>query len=262
MSTLTSPSSLKAPSRVSTLLAAPLAAVQFLTRIPVPSLAFDDRTLPRAVAWFPLVGTLLGALAAFAHGIFAPHLPRTVVALFVVALLVALTGALHEDALADCADAFGLARSRERTLAILHDSAIGSFGASALALALLARVALLSALPIQSIAPTLIAALTLSRWAVLPLTLLPAATPAGGRGSAIARQVSVGGLLFGTLATAAILGVTLRGGALIPATAAVAVVALTAFFYHRRLGGTTGDCFGATVMLVETAVLLCGVWHA
>ena len=259
MSTLTT-----APSRLQTLLAPPLAAVQFLTRIPVPGFAFDDRTLPRAVAWFPAVGALLGLVAALAHRLLVPHLPRTVVAVAVVTLLVALTGALHEDALADCADAFGLPRSRERTLAILHDSAIGSFGGAALALALLARIALVAALPLDRVAPTLVAALTLSRWAVLPLSLLPPAGT-GGRGSTIAGQVPLPALVLGTIVTSGVVALAFRTTAstgLATALAALVVIALTAAFYRRRLGGVTGDCFGATIQLVEITVLFCGVWHA
>ena len=256
MSTVTS-----APSRLAQLAAPPLAAIQFLTRMPVPAYPFSDRTLPRATAWFPLVGAALGLLAALTHQLLAPHLSRPIVAIAIVTLLVLITGALHEDALADCADAFGLPRTRERTLAILHDSAIGSFGAAALALSLLARIALIATIPLDHLTPSLIAALAISRWSVLPLSLLPSATLTG-RGSSIARQLSPPILILGTLATVAVLILTLHTAALIPAFAALIVIALTAAFYHRRLGGTTGDCFGATIQLVEITVLLCGVWHA
>jgi adenosylcobinamide-GDP ribazoletransferase len=256
MSTLT-----RTPNYLATLLAPPLAAVQFLTRIPVPAFPFDERTLPRAAAWFPLVGTALGLAAALTQRLLTPHLPRSIVAIAVVALLVVLTGALHEDALADCADAFGLPRARERTLAILHDSAIGSFGAAALSLALFVRIALIAALPLTSVTSTLIAALTLGRWSVLPLSLLASATPAG-RGGSIARKVTTPTHVLGTLFTVAVLAFTLHRSAILPCVAALLVIALTAVFYHRRLGGTTGDCFGATIQLVEITVLLCGVWHA
>ncbi len=257
MSTLTA-----STNRVATLLAPPFAAVQFLTRIRTPYFPFDSRTLPRAAAWFPVVGTLLALVAAFAHHLLAPHVPRSLSAILVVALLVALTGALHEDGLADCADAFGLPRSRERTLAILHDPAIGSFGACALAITLFTRVALLTALPVDRVAPTLIAALALSRWSILPLSLLPSATPASGRGSSIARQVSTPALLFGSLYTVLIVVYALRSSAFAPVLATLIVTAITAAYYRRRLGGTTGDCFGATVQLVEITILFCGVWHA
>ncbi len=260
MSTLITPPTSQAPNRLATLASPPLAAIQFLTRIPVPPFPFTDRTLPRAAAWFPFVGTALGLLAALVNHLLTPHLPRAVVSITVVTLLILLTGALHEDAVADCADAFGLPRTRERTLAILHDSAIGSFGAAALTLALLARVALLATLPLDRVTPTLIAALTLSRWSVLPLSLLPAARQTG-RGSTLARRLTPVTLLLGTLFTAAVLLFTLHTAAWIPTLATLLVIALSAAFYHRRLAGTTGDCFGATIQLVEITVLLCGAWH-
>ena len=252
--------SLARASRVPAALAPPLAALQFLTRIPAPNFPFTASTLPHAAAFFAAVGLGLGLLAALASHVLTPHMPRLVVAVLIVTFLVAVTGALHEDALADCADAFGLVRSRERTLAILHDSAIGSFGATALALALLARVALIASLSPERVAPTLIAALTLSRWAILPLTLLPAAS-SNGQASNLARRVPAAALAFGTVVAASVVAITLRGGAWLPGVAAVVVTALAAAFFFRRLGGLNGDCYGATVQLVEIAVLLCGVWR-
>ncbi len=261
MSTLSAAPTSKAATRIGALIAPPFAAVQFLTRIPVPAFAFEARTLPRAAAFFPLVGATLGAIAGLAHRVLAAHLPASLAAVITITLLVALTGALHEDALADCADAFGLTRTRERTLAILHDSAIGSFGACALVLSLAARIACVAALTAAQAVPLLVAALALSRWAVLPLAILPSATGTG-RGSALARQVSVPAFAFATLATAIILFFTLHAAALLPSLAAIAVTAATGLYYQRRLGGTTGDCFGATVQLVEITVLLVGVWRA
>ena len=265
MSTVAAAPTGKAAGLAGSLLAPPLAAVQFLTRIPVPAFAFDARTLPRAAAFFPLVGAALGAIAGFAYRLLAAHLPTTVAAIVATALLVALTGALHEDALADCADAFGLPRTRERMLAILHDSAIGSFGACALVLSLAARIACVASLPGARAVPVLIAALTLSRWAVLPLTLLPAATT-GGRGSTLARQVSPGAFAFATIAAGTILFFTLGTASVAPALAAMFVITGSALYFQHRLGGTTGDCFGATVQLVEITVLLTavfrGAWHA
>ena len=261
MSTLSAAPADKSTRHVGALLTPPLAAVQFLTRIPVPAFAFDARTLPRAAAFFPLVGAALGAAAALTYRLLAAHLPPTLAAIAAVSLLVAITGALHEDALADCADAFGLPRTRERTLAILHDSAIGSFGACALVLSLAARIACVAALTGRQALPALVVAITLSRWSVLPLTILPSATGTG-RGSTLARQVSIPAFAFATLATAIILCFSLRSAALLPTLAAIVVTAATGLYYRRRLGGTTGDCFGATVQLVEIAVLLVGVWHA
>ncbi len=240
-------------------LSAPLAALQFLTRIPVPSTQSAEGTFARSLAWFPLVGLLVGALAGALHRLLAAHLPRTVAAAFTVAFLVVLTGALHEDALADCADAFGLKHSPEKTFAILRDSRIGSFGGAALVLSLTGRILLIAALPIGRAIPFLIAASVLARWSTLPLTLLPAAS-ASGQGARIAGRVPAFTLLLGTASMLLILGGALRWQACWPIAFTFSLVFTTGAFYLRRLGGVSGDCFGATNQLVEIAVLTCGVW--
>ena len=240
-------------------LSAPLAALQFLTRIPVPSTRLPEDVFTRSLAWFPVVGLLIGALAGALHGLLAAHLPRTVAAILTVTFLVALTGALHEDALADCADAFGLKHSAEKTFAILRDSRIGSFGGVALALSLTGRVLLIAALPLHRALPFLIAAATLARWSTLPLALLPAAS-ASGQGARIAGRVPAAVLLLGTVWMLLILGAALRWQACWPVAVSLALVFATGAFYRRRLGGVSGDCFGATNQLVEIAVLTCGAW--
>ncbi len=169
-----------------------LTALQFLTRIPVPALPYSDASLPRATKFFPAVGLLAGSIAAGAHFLLAPHLPRLAAAVLTIALLVLVTGAFHEDGLADTADGFGGGWSREQVLAILRDSRIGSYGGAALAPVLLARVTLLAAVPLEQVARTLIAAHILCRWTTLPLSyFLPAARPAAdGQGARVAQLVS------------------------------------------------------------------------
>ena len=238
-----------------------LTAVQFLTRVPIPSTRFPEGAFTRSLTWFPVVGLLVGALTGTLHRLLAAHLPRTVAAAFTVTFLVVLTGALHEDALADCADAFGLKHSPEKTLAILRDSRIGSFGGAALVLSLSGRILLIAALPLNRALPFLIAAAVLARWSTLPLALLPAAS-ASGQGARIAGRVPASVLLLGTAGMLLILGVALRWQACWPVAVSLALVFATSAFYRRRLGGVSGDCFGATNQLVEIAVLTCGVWAA
>jgi adenosylcobinamide-GDP ribazoletransferase len=237
-----------------------LAAVQFLTRIPTPAFAWQPDTLTRAVLFFPLVGLALGAATGGLNLLLAAHLPRTLAALIAVASLIALTGALHEDGLADCADAFGNQHPLDRTLAILHDSRIGTYGTVALIVSIGARVLLIASLPLGQSLAWIIAATTLSRWAILPLTLLPPANPGSGIGTRIARQTPRFVLILGTLFAIAIATAVLHRAILTPMLVSLAITAASAAFYRRRLGGTTGDCFGATAQLVEIGVLLCGAW--
>ena len=238
-----------------------LAAVQFLTRIPVPSVAYQPDSLARAVKYFPLVGALLGAAAALLHQLLVPHISRLPTALLSIAFLVWITGCLHEDGLADTADGLGGGRNREQILIIFRDSRIGSYGAVALSLSILARVVLVASIPLGQVTQYLIAAHILCRWTTLPLTsLCPPARDAEGQGARIVQLVSPGSLFIGTVFSFLSVGLLLRWRSLAPLLIAVAVTHFSARYYRRKIGGVTGDCFGATNQLTEIAVYLCGAW--
>lgn len=250
-----------------------LAAVEFLTRLPVPSRPYQDDSLVRSLKFFPLVGLFLGACAAAFDLLLAAHLPTLAVATFVIALLIVLTGGFHEDALADTADGFGGGWNREQILTILRDSRIGSYGGVALVLSLIARVVLLSSLPRVGVLPVLMTAHVLCRWTTLPLSyyLAPArldnATAANGQGARgkgqgarVAGLTTTSTLVGGTLFSFACAAVLLRWQAVGAILIAILVTLLSGLYYRRRIGGVTGDCFGATNQLTEIAVYLCGVW--
>jgi adenosylcobinamide-GDP ribazoletransferase len=238
-----------------------LSAVQFLTRIPLPSLAYEADSLSRAVKFFPFIGALIGGAAALLHRLIVPHLGRLPAAFVVLVFVLLLTGCLHEDGLADTADGFGGGHSREQILLILRDSRVGSYGATALCLSLLARLVLISSLPLAHVTQYLIAAHVLCRWTTLPLShFMPAAREGDGQGNRIAQLTSRSSLLFGTLFSFALVGYLLRWQALVPIIAALLVTLLSARFYMRKIGGVTGDCFGATNQLTEIAIYFCGVW--
>jgi adenosylcobinamide-GDP ribazoletransferase len=237
-------------------------AFQFLTRLPVPEVGFAPDGLARAVKYFPFVGLVIGFGAGLIEKVLAPHLGRPVSALAVLVYLVLITGCLHEDGLADVADSMG-GWSREQRLAILHDHRIGSYGASALVLSLLSRAVLLAELPLEHFIAYMVSAHVLCRWSMLPLSYyLPPARESEGQGARIARLTSVASLIVGSIFTIATVAVTLRKAAISPVLAAVVVPLLSSWFYMRRFGGVTGDCFGATNQLTEIAVYLCGVWQA
>lgn len=244
------------------LIADMIAAFRFLTRLPLPSSAAGKTDLARAATFFPLAGLAVGAVAAPLHGWLVFHLSRWVAALFTVLLLVLLTGGLHEDGLADVADAFGGASDREQVLHILKDSRIGSFGALALSFSVLARIFLIASLPPQRTFAFLTTAQVLCRWTALPLAAaLPAARGPVGQGARLAGQVSPLSLCAGTLLSLALSVWLLRGASWQPWILAMAITGLSGIYYWRRIRGITGDCFGATSQLVEIAVYCCGVWQ-
>lgn len=237
-------------------------AFQFLTRLPVPEVGYTPDGLARAVKFFPLVGLVIGLGAGLIERVLAPHLGRPVCALAVLAFLVLITGCLHEDGLADVADSMG-GWTREQRLEILHDTRVGSYGASALALSLLSRALLLAELPVEHFTAYLVSAQVLCRWSMLPLSYyLPPARETEGQGARIARLTSASSLIFGSVFTIATVAVALRKSAIAPIVVAMVVPLLSSWFYMRKFGGVTGDCFGATNQIAEIAVYLCGVWKA
>jgi adenosylcobinamide-GDP ribazoletransferase len=240
-----------------------LTAIQFLTRVPAPSLDYQPDSLSRAVGLFPLVGALIGGAAALLHHLFVPHLNRQCAALLVLVFLVSITGCFHEDGLADTADGFGGGWNREQVMLILRDSRIGSYGAAALTLCLIARLALISSLPLLQITQYLVAAHVLCRWTTLPLSyFLPPAREADGQGARLAQFTSRSALVLGTLFSFTVVAYFLRARAVAPILASILITAMSGRFYMRKIGGVTGDCFGATNQIAEVAVYLCGAWIA
>ena len=240
-----------------------LSAIQFLTRVPLPSLAYEEDSLSRAVKFFPFVGALISGAAALLHLFVVRHFARLPSALIVLLFLVLITGCLHEDGLADAADGFGGGHNREKILLILRDSRIGSYGATALCFSLVGRLILISTLPLAHVGQYLVVANVLCRWTTLPLSyFLPAARENDGQGARVAQLTSRNSLLFATLFSFALAGYFLRWQAILPITAALLVTLLSARFYKLKIGGITGDCFGATNQLTEIAVYFCGAWVA
>jgi adenosylcobinamide-GDP ribazoletransferase len=239
-----------------------LAAVRFLTRIPVPDTSYDPDALVRSVVFFPLVGLLVGGMAVGVARVLDGHLARPVVALGVVLFLVLISGALHEDGLADAADGFGGGWTRERILLIMRDSRIGSYGAIALILSLGARVLLLGTMEPGRVFGTLVAAQVLCRWTVLPLSAwLPSARMENeGEGARLAGRISWTAVGVGTVIAFGLAGALLRWNAVGPVIAVSTIVWVTGWLYRTKIGGMTGDCFGTTCQLAEVMVYVCGAW--
>jgi adenosylcobinamide-GDP ribazoletransferase len=238
-----------------------LVAFQFLTRLPVPRIPYRPDSLSRSTKFFPLVGLVVGLCASLLQRVLASHLNRALVALLVLMFLVLATGGLHEDALADTADAFGGGWNRKQVLTILRDSRIGGFGALALVLSVLARLLLLSMLPVNRFTALVVSAHVLCRWTTLPLSyFLRPARETEGQGARIAQKISPISFLIGTLLSLAIVFYSMRREFWIPALVALVITGLSGLYYFRRIGGVTGDCFGATNQLTEIAVYFCGVW--
>ncbi|TMS56732.1 adenosylcobinamide-GDP ribazoletransferase [Imbroritus primus] len=234
-----------------------LTALAYFTRIPVPRwVGYEAHYLNAAARYFPLIGLLVGAVAAGAYWL-ALHLwtPPIAVLLSMAATLL-LTGAFHEDGLADSMDAFGGGYTREDTLRIMHDSRIGTFGTVALLVVLALKWQALVALPPPLAVVAMVAAHGTSRlFAIAYLRTLPYVRPEG-------KAKPVASELHGVaLAMAVVCGGAPLLGLPWPLALAIPLALLPLWFwlgryFRRRLGGYTGDCLGMAQQLAELAILL------
>ncbi|HWF81149.1 MAG TPA: adenosylcobinamide-GDP ribazoletransferase [Streptosporangiaceae bacterium] len=245
------------------------AAVSLFTIVPVGGPAEIDRAMAgRIVFWLPVIGGVLGVLAAAGmlaveatgHGLARRLLAATVA----LAILGVLTGCLHLDGLADTADGLGSRKPKDQALDIMRKSDIGPMGVSALVFVLLVDLFALAALPAGWVSAIAIATAAITgRAAVVLATALPPARPEGfgaliagaaprrTQGAAITLPLAV--VLAAAAATGGPMLVWRAAAAILAGLGAVALLAHTA---RRRLGGTTGDVFGAMIEVAAAAVLL------
>lgn len=238
-----------------------VAALQFLTTLPVPARSqFHRDDLVRSVPFFPLIGLLIAAGGLGVRFVLVRHVSRSVIVVLILAYLVVITGGLHEDALGDAADGFGGGWNKEQVLAIMHDSRIGTYGAIAISLSLLARFVFLTELAPEKFIGYFVAGQVLSRWTSLPLSFfLPPARPGTGQGHQLAGRISRVSLITGSLLTAAIAGAVLEYAVIWAGLTVLVVTVVSSVYYRGRIGGITGDCLGATIQLAEIGVYLTGV---
>lgn len=241
------------------------AALAFLTRIPCGKRPLSEVALHWAPAWFPVVGYFLGFVACLAW-VGLARAGFMVASVAAVAALALVTGAFHEDGLADTADALGGAFDRAKLFAILKDSRIGSFGATALILVLLLRIAALAKLGPMAVGGLLLGQ-TISRTTpVWMMAALPYVTPAGSaRSSQVVGGKTIHAVVVAIIAsTFAVLAAGLLVlGKLLPVQAvlvslvlAVIVAVVCGWRFHARAGGITGDFLGATQQLTDAVILV------
>ena len=214
-----------------------------------------------AVAYYPLVGTLVGAFAGIVFCLAHLVFPVALAVVFATAAALLATGALHEDGFADACDGLGGGATRERALEIMRDPRLGTYGAAGLGLMLAARVLALAAAPVEAIPWLLVAGHAASRASMAVAlasgtyaraagiaTPLAEESPSGVR---VAFAILIGGAVTCTLlfeATPAALLAGLGGLAL--------GHLLVRRAYERKLGGYTGDCLGAVQQASELGMYL------
>lgn len=207
----------------------------------------------RAGIWYPLVGIVVGGLTWLSFLALTPYFPPLVVGVLTVLTWVSLTGGLHLDGLADCCDGLLSSNTPSRRLEIMKDPHLGTFGGIGLLLLLLAKVTALSLLTPSS-GLSIILAATISRWFILPASLLPLANPGGMGADFVAgfRRSAIFITAILPMGLAFLLGMQGLFALLAALIAAAAVLGLAC----KRIHGVTGDVFGMLVEVTETAVLL------
>jgi adenosylcobinamide-GDP ribazoletransferase len=241
-------------------------ALQFLTRVPVPRwVGFEPGWLNDSARHFPAVGLCVGAVGALVLWAAAHAWTAWIAVLLSMGATLWLTGAFHEDGLADTADGLGGHVSRERALAIMKDSRIGTYGAVALLLVLALKGAALHAMALRDLVAALAALPLAHTWSraasvVLLATLRYAGDAEHAKAKPMAQQVG-GPALVMALVWALLAGLVagLAWGAaplIVAALVAAVTTAVMARWLWLRLGGYTGDTLGATQQVVEVALYL------
>jgi adenosylcobinamide-GDP ribazoletransferase len=235
----------------------------FLTRIPCPRwVDFSENYLNQASRYFPLVGILVGALAAGVFWLMQQLFPISISILVSMAASIWITGALHEDGLADFCDGFGGGWTPTDILRIMKDSRIGTFGVIGLGLGLALKFYTLQAIPLAILPITMVCGHAISRFyaGTFIFTLTYVQKDLDSKVKPLARQMSLTSLLISGLI--AILPLLLFRDIKIISLFLIPIPAkwLLGRYMKKHLGGYTGDCLGAAQQIFEVLFYLALVW--
>jgi adenosylcobinamide-GDP ribazoletransferase len=229
-----------------------IVGLQFLTQLPIRT----ERSTPRHTAdsyyFYPVIGFLIGASAVLVRHVLMMIFPLSFSMAIVLGFLVWISGGLHEDGLADLADAMGGGWTRDDRLRIMKDSRIGAFGALILILALLAKYSALTSMNIGRLDASIVTAQMLGRWAFLPMGYFNRHAHEG-LASEFMKGLTARAVVVATVLSSAAAIALCRIQGLLALALAVAILIFTSLYFRRRIGGISGDCFGATFQFVEIA---------
>lgn len=238
-------------------------ALQFFTRIPIPGwVGYEPAWLQHASRYYPLVGIVVAAVTGFVYFLSALILPSAIAVLLSTIAGIYLTGAFHEDGFADVCDGFGGGYTRERVLEIMKDSRVGAYGAIGIGLLVLLKCATLAHLQPHAVIAALFVAHPVSRLFSAVLIWRMEYAKDEGKAKPLAQSMTTPEITIAALITLLPLAATALGGwlswlAILTGIAAgVLATAWLARYFHRRIGGFTGDCLGAVQQLSEVAIYL------
>ena len=234
-----------------------IAAVQFLTIVPLAKdLRVPDETLSNSIAYFPLVGFLIGMLLSLCSGAMELFLPTQVGCILIIALLIILTGGIHLDGLVDALDGLAGGGGRERMLEIMRDSRIGAIGVIGVVVLLLIKYITLTNLPRGLLWKSLMLMPVVGRWSMAQICYFSRYARENGTGRPFVNPASRKGGIFAAILTLTLLTIFLGlKGVVIGILLSLFTHGFKAFF-HRKIGGVTGDVIGAANELAEVLFLL------
>ncbi len=229
----------------------------FLTRLPAPSsVQWSEKELAASTPWFPAIGIVVGTIASLAWLVGNALWGSNTAAVAAVAATILVTGAFHEDGLADSADGIGGAFDVSKKLAIMRDSRIGTYGSVALMLVIIAKVLALALVQPSAVFPTLITAHVLARWTSLPLIYNNVYVREEGTGKPFAATVTKSRLFYSSLFTLMVVLLCVQLKSLYLIVTVVIFLWLAQSWLRQKLGGITGDTLGAANSLTELLVYL------
>lgn len=235
-----------------------LTALKFLTILPVgKKLDIQDKELAKSASYFPLVGALIGLLLVAVDFIFRPLFPDSIVNLFILITLIVVTGALHLDGFMDSIDGLFSGKDKNRILEIMRDSRTGAFAVVAVVCLLLLKLFFLNEIQSNVRYSTLILMPALSRWGVVYLAkIYPYARKTTGTGEPFARLVGTRELIEATLFMAILIGLLLQLKGIIVWLAVFVALILLSRWINKKIGGMTGDTYGAIIETMELIILI------
>lgn len=232
-------------------------ACQFLTIVPLTvRRPVAETDVAAAMAWFPLVGLLLGGLAAGLYMVIRPFADSLLSAFVPLVFLVLITGNMHGDGLMDAADGLGSGRPAQQALAIMKDSNVGSHGVMAGCIGFLAKLLLLGALSTRGAVAALILVPALGRWAqVYAARTNPYVRSGGGKGG-FTKYVGNRELVWASCTTLAAAFVVMGAAGLAVVVVVFVFAHLAGCYIRKRIGGVTGDTLGALSEVMEIVGLV------
>ena len=232
-----------------------LTVLRFLTRIPVGEFPEDEKRLGKSMAYFPIMGLILGGILILVNWGFSIFLAPLVADVLTIIALIILTGALHIDGFIDTIDGLAGGKSKEEILKIMRDSQVGAFGIIGIVSLIMLKLVLLHKIPLEIKKEAILLFPVMGRWAMVIAGSLSIYARKKGTGKAFVDYCGRKELIIASLIALIITGGFLKILGLEPFFFILALTLLLTRFISKRIEGMTGDTLGAVNEIMEVGTL-------